>query len=360
MHGADGSLAHAERKRLFHSLDMLRGIAALAVVGRHLNGFLSQILPNSYLAVDLFFGLSGFVIAHAYQERLSTSMSLREFMKIRLIRLYPMYLLGTLLSVVFIPVLYAAQHKPVDPATFVMTLVFGLLFLPTPQSLAFNGYHVFPFNFPAWSLCWELVVNALYAALARVLTNAVLAAIIGLGAILLVVAVLMYGNLDGGSNFGTFYSAPLRVIYSFFVGVAVFRVWQSGALPWLRLHPALAAAILVASFALPTHQHAFYDLAVVVAGYPLLILAATREPAARWVPVFTKLGLISFPIYALHGAFQRFEIFAAKLLETRAPWSIPLLEIAFLVGMSVVAIFAEKWLDRPVRKWLATVTRRSR
>jgi peptidoglycan/LPS O-acetylase OafA/YrhL len=337
---------------------MLRGIAALAVVGRHLSGFLSQIMPNSYLAVDLFFGLSGFVIAHAYQERLSTSMSLREFMKIRLIRLYPMYLLGILLSVVFILVLYTAQHKPVDPTTFIMTLAFGLLFFPTPQRLAFNGFHVFPFNFPAWSLCWELVVNALYAVLTRVLSNTVFAVVIGFGAILLIMAVLIYGNLDGGSNFNTFYSAPLRIFYSFFVGVAVFRVWQSGALPWLRLHPAIAATLLIASFAIPTQQQAFYDLAVVMIGYPLLILAATREPGAGLIPVFTKLGLISFPIYALHGAFQRFEIFAAKLLQARFPWSIPLLEIAFLIGMSVVAIFAEKWLDRPIRKWLATVTRR--
>ena len=46
-----------------------------------------------HLAVDLFFGLSGFCDAEAYNRRLENGLSASMFMKIRIIRLYPMYFL---------------------------------------------------------------------------------------------------------------------------------------------------------------------------------------------------------------------------------------------------------------------------
>ena len=100
-------------QRSFTTLDGLRGIAALAVITRHAAAYFSSVsiyvLPNagappisvgpffeSYLAVDFFFVLSGFVLAHAYGERLRHGLSAMQFMAIRLIRLYPLYLLSFL------------------------------------------------------------------------------------------------------------------------------------------------------------------------------------------------------------------------------------------------------------------------
>jgi len=44
---------------------------------------------RGYLAVDFFFMLSGFVLAHAYEERLRSGMKAWRFMRTRIIRLYP-------------------------------------------------------------------------------------------------------------------------------------------------------------------------------------------------------------------------------------------------------------------------------
>jgi len=60
----------------FEILDGLRGVAAIAVVIFH---FMEITIPDpknnfiahAYLAVDFFFCLSGFVIAYAYDDRLS-------------------------------------------------------------------------------------------------------------------------------------------------------------------------------------------------------------------------------------------------------------------------------------------------
>ena len=75
-------------RRSFVTLDGLRGIAALAVVTRHAPYFRNPFF-ESYLAVDFFFVLSGFVLAHAYGQRLRGNLSILDFVKIRIVRLYP-------------------------------------------------------------------------------------------------------------------------------------------------------------------------------------------------------------------------------------------------------------------------------
>jgi len=78
----------------FAGLDLLRGIAAVAVLLMHCWTTPSSwpqaspnLLPRAYLAVDLFFVLSGFVITHAYGQRLGSAAELRRYCLARLIRL---------------------------------------------------------------------------------------------------------------------------------------------------------------------------------------------------------------------------------------------------------------------------------
>src|SRR5882672_6997435 len=95
-----------------HSLDALRGIAALAVVAFHYSNFFTvgNALPASFnvsdqpfygmvpliyksgwLAVDLFFTLSGFVFFWLYSARVSDrSVSAGKFFLLRFSRLYPL------------------------------------------------------------------------------------------------------------------------------------------------------------------------------------------------------------------------------------------------------------------------------
>ena len=51
-------------------LDGLRGVAALMVLVFHVfDACTSNIIPHGYLAVDMFFVLSGFVIGYSYDDR---------------------------------------------------------------------------------------------------------------------------------------------------------------------------------------------------------------------------------------------------------------------------------------------------
>src|ERR1043165_8878053 len=81
----------------FDHLDGLRGIAALSVMIGHIRwpSAIAGLPPfhNTSLWVDFFFVLSGFVIAHAYFEKISAGMTVTTFMARRFARLYPLHLL---------------------------------------------------------------------------------------------------------------------------------------------------------------------------------------------------------------------------------------------------------------------------
>src|SRR5580700_567280 len=85
------------------SLTPLRGIAALWVVIFHFCWYFPAVHPErytgavykGYLAVDMFFVLSGFVITHVYKEgfaRRVTGRRYRDFLKARVARIYPLHI----------------------------------------------------------------------------------------------------------------------------------------------------------------------------------------------------------------------------------------------------------------------------
>lgn len=136
------------RKNILLTLDGFRGIAALAVAVRHVPEFWGGSSPQgfmfeSYLAVDLFFILSGFVLAHAYADALREHMQFGQFAALRLVRIFPLYLLSVLISAV-LDVLGRAYHGQASLISW--DLLRSLLMLPNvgePQ-----GY-MFPLNVPA-------------------------------------------------------------------------------------------------------------------------------------------------------------------------------------------------------------------
>ena len=87
----------------FVLLDGLRGLGATLVLIGHILLVLGPIVvPGGAVIVDLFFLLSGFVIAFSYESRFATGMRASEFMLHRIVRLYPLYFLGIVLGYVLL------------------------------------------------------------------------------------------------------------------------------------------------------------------------------------------------------------------------------------------------------------------
>ncbi|NDO83618.1 acyltransferase [Citrobacter sp. NCU1] len=168
-------------------LTPLRGIAALMVVLFHARLLLfpqwkesiaevTQLIENGYLWVDLFFILSGLVLAHVYGEVCrgpGRTIGYGRFLWLRLTRVYPLYLVTLLLLVGW--ELYKAQHQigffagPLfkmwewegmppfgSPFTPVEALPSAFLLLQVVTD------HGLTWNFAAWSLSVEWISYLLF------------------------------------------------------------------------------------------------------------------------------------------------------------------------------------------------------
>ena len=125
-----------QSKRHFHVLDGLRGIAALSVVVFHFMEWIYPIETNfigyGFLAVDFFFCLSGFVIAYAYDTRIS-KMGIRSFFISRLIRLHPLVVAGAVLGLIGLLADPFVNHSDtLSTASLILIFVASLLMIPLP------------------------------------------------------------------------------------------------------------------------------------------------------------------------------------------------------------------------------------
>src|SRR5512141_2294033 len=80
----------------FQALDGWRGLCACLVALFHFHGYSPvyswDVIRNSYLFVDFFFVLSGFVIAWNYSSRLGSAVEVKQFLVLRVGRLYPLHI----------------------------------------------------------------------------------------------------------------------------------------------------------------------------------------------------------------------------------------------------------------------------
>lgn len=292
----------------FQALDGLRGIAALLVVllhvewSNHITGM--RFVKNGYLAVDLFFILSGLVIAANYSTRIIDVRTALRFIGLRFFRVYPLHfaMLAAFVGLECIKVLAQStlgitpEHHPFtggqSPQSFVthIFLVQGLGLLPTP---GWNG--------PSWSISCEFVVYILFAVttllgLFRNRTCLILGAIataLGYAAL-----ALTRGTLNVVYDLGL-----VRCIAGFFWGVLIYRfslVVPSRSIKRMQLYEIGVTVAVISAMATISGE-------LVLIVIPLLILLVTllrsdSGPVARLLisrPA-QYLGRISYSVYMVH------------------------------------------------------------
>lgn len=343
-------------RRQYQTLDGLRGVAALSVVVLHTPHFFGGWhLPFSFLSVDLFFVLSGFVLAAAYEARLRAGiMTAASFFRIRLIRLYPLYLLGTLLGVpvALMALKYGGNGLSVDWSLrlFMASLPFSILILPMPTAGS-DGF-LYPFNPVLWSIFFEIVVNVVYAWLAKPLGDTKkLIALVGVSAAALVAYAVQADALDGGASWFTFMGGLSRMMFSFFCGALIYRFRQPGKIHSSALALALLALLLIILGAPHTNLSA---VAAVLLLFPAIILIASSvEPGKALQRTFGLLGGTSYAVYALHKPLYQillgFVIIASPVRpESMTPW----IGIAYLFVVFVGCILVDRFYDAPLRQFL--------
>ena len=169
----------------FHVLDGMRGIAAIMVMMRHYHAhdpevhpYVHNLLNNSYLAVDFFFVLSGFVVSHAYGTKLLSGMRAGDYLARRIGRLFPLMSLGLLIGLLACYLYASAGSAPDAMSEMLAATLSNLFFIPylgaavvsAQDSLSLANMPspaIFPTDPPLWSIFFEMVASVAFIALIR-------------------------------------------------------------------------------------------------------------------------------------------------------------------------------------------------
>ncbi len=347
------------------SLDSLRGVAALLVAAMHLSWFFSATLDLhfGFLAVELFFVISGVVIARSYEAALVESKDIGRFFIRRMARLYPLHLL-TLLMMLGLDVLFAGILKTghivyTDQALYTFSL--NLLMLQCVG--LWKGDQIW--NFPSWSISVELAVNLIWALLlVRGLYSISMRWLIVYGCALVLVTqkgLSLYGGFYENS-FGVLNNGILRGMAGFTLGTLVWHYREYlGA--WTRENPGLRAAAelaLIGSFVglASLYGSALYlgmDYVFMLVLFPLAV-AFTMIPGTYWQKTLDLaplrfLGQLSYSVYLLHMPVSVvFGVVWVFGLGLREPSSIK--GLSYLAVLIMTSAVVYHWFELPARRWI--------
>ena len=306
-------------------------------------------MPGGYLAVDVFFVMSGCVLAHAYERRLREGWGVGPFLRRRLVRFLPLHVLGMALGLSAEVVARMVKGAPLAPGQLALWTALGAAFVPVAGAM-----FMFPLNSPGWSLLHELLVNTVYAAVAPWLRTGVLLRALGVTGLALAATVVTHGKADLGASLGEFLPAVLRTVYAFVAGLLLYRAWRARGgrrlLPG-TLHPGLVVAAMCVVLALPVHGAArtATDLLAVTVLSPLAVGALLGAPLGdRLKRLGAWLGEASFAVYALHWPVVRLAGGVAQRLALPRV----LVGALLVVGLLATARRVDRVFDRPIRAWM--------
>ncbi|EJN02133.1 acyltransferase [Phyllobacterium sp. YR531] len=341
----------------YDMLDAMRGVAAFVVVGFHLSqfGMIPTIVPRGYLAVDFFFVLSGFVIAHTYEKALQTHLSFRSFIINRVIRLYPLVLLGA--SVGFLVLLLKWWLFPEKVGSLGAVLMAGALNIAMVPSLAggVSSGDLFPANGPLWSLFFELLINLSWALFGIWLRTGALILIALLSLASLVFLASQSHTFNMGYDSSTFWGGLARVCFGFPLGVILHREKQR--LPKITSHQTGIAfsTILIGLFAIPAdlsgQNFQWVDLFLISICLPLIMICGIRKTSRTSAGYL--LGSLSYPVYVLH--FPILLMMSGLSQTLLSDWNINIIACVSITMILALSWVAWRFYDEPLRKVLTLI-----
>ncbi len=337
------------------ALTGLRAIAAWLVVLFHMQPSLAALLPQAatalflkgYLAVDLFFLLSGFVLWHNYAERLAQgrAAAINHFLWRRFSRIWPLHALIMVAAVVFVLLMEASGRRLMQYPWSELPLHFLLL-----QNWGWTDD--LTWNHPAWSISTEMAASLLFPALAMCswFRRMPMSALLALAAALLA-GLHLYMVANGQTTLGLDVArlGLVRCLIGFTVGVVVCRLWQSlrdaQRAGWLARIAMLAALL---GWGLGLAETAMVPLAF-AAGLLALALDqsfVSRLLSARWL---VYLGEISYSTYLAH--FLLFRLFKLAFVgaDAQIGW-LGMMGFPVLVLAASIALYHR--VEKPAQRWL--------
>ncbi len=354
------------------SLTGLRGVAALYVLLFHYFPLtlpaspFKRALSHGYLAVDLFFVLSGFVMALNYRHLFAagwTKAAYATFLGRRIARIYPLYLVATLVGFGLV-CLHALPFAPT---------------MPRPAALFFNLFMVQSwgltpsFDSPAWSISAEWAAYLVFPVLvipATIRKAWVAPACAGLCIVMLAALCSLPPSLlpdylirDPLNMNGHWLALPVfRCLPEFTLGIVAFIASGTPQGRRFAANGLIAGTLVLLECGLLTVPKC--DLAFVLL-LPLLILSLTSEKhlpgRVLATPLAELIGTLSFSIYLTHKLFLGLLTWmvdrggAAGIAHARSLGA----AICLLLTLAI-SYAAFRFIEVPGRRWLRGLADRRR
>ena len=328
--------------RIFAAYYVVMFHTGAGYVGRHgAPDVILHLLDKGYLAVSLFFILSGFILVYTYQGKISGPENILRFWEARFARIYPVYLLALGLMFPFAETITGGQRLAV--LSMVQTWIPGR---PDLQGA---------WNFPAWSLSVEALFYLAFPLIFLALNRMSIAGLHRLVGLML--AVIAIGNLTRPA--GLWYFAvtwvryvPLPVLRlpEFIVGMALGLTFlRAPAWRYSGLTSIASLLCAIAVLCLPLGRWA--SLAVIPFAILIMSLAYQNGPVARLLSnrIIILLGSASYSVYLLQLPIRIYtRLLVAQMLH--APHNLDAFLSPCLLLILSVLVFL--FWEEPARKFL--------
>lgn len=288
-------------------LTCLRGIAAVWVAVHHavsgLSGMfipqsdiMSRLIHRGWLAVDLFFILSGFILAYSYQHKTKSWGWVKDFWIKRFARVYPAHLVTLFIFLGIVLSASAIGAFQDEGNRYNLKEFLAQVFL-------FHGVGWFEptgWNIVSWSISSEALAYLLFPILFY-LMRGLIQPFVNFLVIVMIMSFTIWLALeynDGKKYMLAFGYSWIRVLSEFIMGMALFKIYRklkSSTLFVVPLVLAMAGIILQGLIA-----NSFYDFMYLIY-FMLIILSLALIPGSKKIPLFTWLGEISFAFYLIHS-----------------------------------------------------------
>lgn len=338
------------------ALTAIRGIAAWWVVFYHFREhlmpealpWLNTISAGGYLAVDLFFVLSGFVIALSCAQHFDqgfTVSATRDFLVRRLARIYPLHLVMMI---------------------FYLTIPAAILTLSSAKTLSGNyetGYFLLSlglihnwgftdslqWNVPSWSISTEWFAYLCFPGLIW-LANGRLTTIGRNIAAILVIAILIATlfSLAGAQSIGE--KIPQLGMYrcalEFALGICVFNASRAaGSRSLANIAAPIAIGLAAATFVGVVPDYVGMPVAIAALIFSLSIESSTASRLVNALPLHT-LGLISYSTYLSHYPIK--ELVKFLVVRDGIPDIVPI--VVYLGAVAMASVVLYRFVEVPGRE----------
>ncbi|MCA1457803.1 acyltransferase [Bradyrhizobium sp. BRP22] len=340
-------------------LDSLRIIAACAVVVLHYSDYFKDLAVGRFmighvwhfnLFVDLFFVVSGFVIARQYYGDVGDGAAIGRFLWRRLARIYPLHLATLAFYVAIALALSFGISHTGNPARYPLSDLPAQIFLLH----AFAGERL-TFNFPSWSLSAEMFCYLLFPLMVAITARrkVLVIALFALPALANTLWTVAMGTEPWADWIN--YGGAFRAVPAFSLGIACYlyrdRIARWPAVPGL-LMSSLAAFMLLGSWLTP--------MAALAAIYAIAVLAIQPDCSGRetWLSMLKldRFAPFTYSCYMLHIPVATVVItFGSRLLSFGSPEAKLVLAPLAVIILGIASVLSFRKFETPVRRYLTNL-----